>query len=542
MQNISFTKQQEKSNPHQIDNIVIVGGGTAGWLSANYLNKALNGSQPGSCQITLIESSDIGTLGVGEATIPTLLETFNFLGISEAEWMTKCNATFKLAIKFVNWSGLQGQEVFWHPFGQWYFTKGTRVPISHYWLKRKLQGNHEPFDYSCFEAVELCEAKKAPKFNHDSEYTWRVEYAYHLDAGLLATYLKEKAKTEGVRHIVDNVLDVSLDEKGFINHLITEKHGNLAGELFIDCSGFRGLLINQALGEPFVSFADCLWCDRAIAIPVSYDPQDPYNENHGGINPYTTATALSSGWTWNIPLVSRSGTGYVYSSAFTSQADAEMEFLKHLGEKSQSLQSRYIKMRIGRTRNTWVKNCVSIGLASGFIEPLESTGIYLIEAGLKHLIHHFPNRLFHPSVIDNYNCIMRDQYEEIRDFIVMHYCLSKREDTPFWRANKYEPVIPDSLKAKIELWQAMLPNNPTKISWLFPDYSYICILAGLGAVPQATLPLLDYQDDRAAEQAFENIRNQATQLKRNLPSHVDYLKMLAGTNSVAATESLLVRA
>ena len=533
---------KEQQNSHQINNIVILGGGTAGWLSANYLNKALNNSQPGSCQITLIESSDIGTVGVGEATIPTILDTFKFLGISEADWMTKCNATFKLAIKFVNWSGIPGKEIFWHPFGQWYMTNKTNVPISQHWLKRKSQGNSEPFDYSCFEAVHLCDAKKAPKFNQDPEYAWRVEYAYHLDAGLLATYLKEKGKSEGVKHVVDNVLDVSLDEKGFISHLITEKHGLLAGDFFIDCSGFSGRLINQALEEPFISFTDSLWCDSAIALPIEYDSEDPYNENHGGINPYTSATALSSGWTWNTPLIGRTGNGYVYSSNFISPAEAEAEFKQHLGEKSQHLQPRHIKMRVGRTRNAWVKNCVSIGLASGFIEPLESTGIYLIEASLEHLIHNFPNRLFHQSVIDNYNLIMQEQYEEIRDFIVMHYCLSKREDTPFWRANKSEPVIPDSLKAKLELWQNMLPNNPQKISWLFPDYSYICILAGLDALPQTSLPILDYQDKYATEQAFLNIKNKAAQLKNNLPSHIDYLKTLAESNSENANQNLLVEA
>ncbi|MEQ9481954.1 tryptophan halogenase family protein [Coleofasciculus sp. F4-SAH-05] len=528
-------------NPNRIQNIVIVGGGTSGWLSAAYLSKALNKSGGNPCTITLIESSDICTVGVGEATLPTLIYTLSdFLGIPEPDWMIECNATFKLGIKFVNWSGQPDQNVFWHPFGgedifwdplrQGSLTKELRIPISHYWLKRKLQGNPEPFDYSCFESVHLCAAKKSPKTDGNPKLR-SIEYAYHLDAGLLANYLKRKAKSESVKHIVDNVLDVSLNEKGFISHLTTENNGNIYGDLFIDCSGFKGLLINQALQEPFISYSDSLFCDNAIAIPMAYDAEDEYDTRNGGINPYTTATALSSGWAWNTPLVGRSGNGYVYSSAFISKADAEAEFRQHLGEKSLHLEAKHIKMRVGRTRNAWVKNCISIGLSSGFIEPLESTGIYLIEAGLENLLHNFPDRLFQPNCIENYNRIMREQYEEIRDFIVMHYCLTKREDTPFWQANKYHPAIPESLKEKLKLWQLTWPDNPTiicrqKIAKLFPDYSYTCILAGMGHFPKHSLPILDYYDDNEVEQNFLALKNYADALKNALPAHHEYIKQL----------------
>lgn len=372
--------------------------------------------------------------------------------------------------------------------------------------------------------------KKSPKYQEDPDYDGQVEYAYHLDAGLLASYLKEKGKLEGVNHVIDNVLDVCLDERGFIQHLITENHGALDGELFIDCSGFRGLLINQILKEPFISYSDSLLCDRAIALPMHYDTEDPYNQNHGGINPYTTATALSSGWVWNIPLVKRSGTGYVYSSAFISDEDAEAEFKQHLGEKSKELNARLIKMRVGRNQNTWVKNCVSIGLSSGFIEPLESTGIYLIEVGIENLIHNFPNQLFEQAVINNYNQTMQEHYEEIRDFIVMHYCLTKREDSKFWQENKYLSAIPESLKNKLKLWQAMWPNNKQKLSKLFPDYSYICILAGMGYFPKNSLPILDFQSDRAGELSLANIKSKANNLTNSLPNHSDYIKNIQSKN------------
>jgi tryptophan halogenase len=514
-------------NPHQIRSIVIVGGGTAGWLTAAYLSRALNrGPQP-TCQITLVEASDIPTIGVGEATIPTLLNTFEFLGMPEQDWMVKCGATFKLAIKFKNWVDRSDGDLFWHPFGLEPVTTGPSISISHYWLKRRLQGHPEPFAASCSEAVRLCRAKKAPRFSRDAPYTGRVHYAYHLDAGRLATYLKERAKADGVRQVVDRVLDVCLDEQGFISQLITEKNGQLHGELFIDCSGFRGVLINQALGEPFTPYTDSLLCDRAIAISRPYDQGDAYDEKRGGINPYTTATALGSGWVWHTPLVGRSGNGYVYASAFISPEEAEVEFRQHLGENSAKLvEARQLKMRVGKTRRTWVKNCVSIGLASGFIEPLESTGIYLIEAGLQNLVDCFPDKQFQPAIIEHYNRLMTRQYEEIRDFVVMHYCLSQREDTPFWRANKYDLDVPPSLQAKLELWQTMWPNNPRRFDGLFVDFSYICILAGMGCLPPQSLPLLDYQDDEEARQLFSGIRKRAEILEDKLPGHSDYLKQL----------------
>ena len=258
-------------------------------------------------------------------------------------------------------------------------------------------------------------------------------------------------------------------------------------------------------------------------MSIPYDKDDTYNQNHEGINPYTTATALSSGWTWNIPLILRTSHGYVYSSHFISQEEAEAEFIKHFNGYSH--QASHLKMRVGRTRNSWVNNCISIGLSSGFIEPLESTGIYLIEAALNHLIHNFPNRLFHPKVIENYNQIMQKEYEEIRDFIIMHYCLSKREDSPFWRANKHHSAIPDSLKEKLELWKAMWPYNTKEIVGLsFPDYSYICILAGMGCFPKSSLPILDYQD--SVEQMLSDVKHEAEKLKSALPNHGDYLKQL----------------
>jgi tryptophan halogenase len=524
---------------HRIEHIVIVGGGTAGWLSAVCLNRVLSRTSETPCRITLIESSDIGTIGVGEATVVSIKNTFRLCDIDETDWMLKCNASFKMAIKFVGWSGGGGDEIYWHTFGPLPSLNG--LPLSHFWLKRKLRGDPQPFASSCFSAVTLCEARKAPKLGDEKPYEGKEEYAYHLDAGLLAEYLKRLGKSRGVEQIVDNVLDVVLDERGYVSHLRTAKHGDLHGDLFIDCSGFRGLLVNEALKEPFVSFSDALLCDSAIAIPIPTD-----DETHG-INPYTTATALRSGWVWHTPLFGRSGNGYVYSSACADKGAAETELRQHLGPGAERIEARHIRMRVGRTRNSWVKNCVGIGLAGGFIEPLESTGIWFIELALYNLVVNFPDKTFNPNVIQKFNSIMRKYYEQIRDFVVLHYCLTNREDTEFWRANKHNPAIPETLKANLELWSAMLPGHEKLDDpGFFKDYSYASIMAGLGRVPERGWPLLDHRDEAEVEPVFAGVRSKSDRLKRSLPDHYRYLAGLRcgeadGPRDGSGTETLTVQ-
>ena len=502
-----------------ITKITIVGGGTAGWLSALYLITFLNykaDPNKSKCDITLIESSDIPTVGVGEATIQNIRETFKSLDLDETEWMTRCNATFKIAIKFVNWLGKN--DVFWHPFNGLPEVNGLN--LSHYVVDKKLK--NPDFDLQSYhKEVPICLAQKSPKLGTEDDYKGKLDYGYHLDAGLLASYLKEKAIFRGVNHIVDQVQDVRLTEQGFIKSLKTENHGDIEGELFIDCSGFRGLLINQTLAEPFVSYTDSLFCDRAIAIAL------PTNDEKDGINPYTTATTLSAGWSWHTPLYGRSGNGYVYSSQFLEPEQAEAEFRNFLGEKASNVPARHLKMRIGKNRNTWVKNCVSIGLSSGFIEPLESTGIYLIEMGIQTLINCFPDLTFNPIFRNQYNRIITKFYEEIRDFIVLHYCLSQREDTSFWKANKNHSAIPESLQEKLEYFQVMSPNlDGFETNLLFEDYSYFCILSGKEYLPKNSLPILNYLDVKEADKTLKNIIMDAQKMQSILPKHYDYLKEL----------------
>lgn len=503
-----------------ITKITIVGGGTAGWLTALYLTTFLNhkaDSTKPQCNITLIESSEIPTVGVGEATIQSIRETFQSLDLDETEWMTRCNATFKIAIKFVNWLGKN--DVFWHPFNGLPTING--LDLSHYLVEKKL--NHNPdFDLqSSLVEVPICLAQKSPKLGTEKDYQGQVDYGYHLDAGLLASYLKEKAILRGVNHILDQVQDVKLTEQGFIKSLKTENHGDIEGELFIDCSGFKGLLMNQTLAEPFTPYSDSLFCDRAIAIAL------PTEDDKDGINPYTTATALSSGWSWHTPLYGRSGNGYVYSSQFLESEQAEKEFRNFLGEKASNAPARHLKMRIGKNSNTWVKNCVSIGLSSGFIEPLESTGIYLIEMGIKTLMSYFPDLTFNPVFRNQYNRRMTQFYEEIRDFIILHYYLVQREDTSFWKANKNDAIIPESLQEKLDYFQVMSPNlDGFEPHLLFEDYSYFCILGGKQYLPKNSLPILNYLDVKEADIALENIVTKAQKMQSILPNHYEYLKEL----------------
>jgi tryptophan 6-halogenase len=519
---------------NKIENIVIVGGGSAGWMTAAYLNRAFGES----IRISLVESSHISTIGVGEATFSTIKLFFDFLGLEEHEWMPKCNAAYKLAIKFVNWNA--ERQDFYHPFQRYEIVDGFN--LGEWWLK--LQGDLEAYDCSCFTIPALCKGKRSPRYLDGRVFDSKVEeqfkaerafqknvlldlkiqypYAYHFNASLLADFLRDYATQNGVKHVLDEVVDVKLAEDGSIAHITTKEHGQIRGDLYIDCTGFRGLLINQALGEPFISFSESLLCDSAIAMQI---PRDIARD---GINPYTTATALNSGWVWNIPLYGRDGTGYVYSSAFISREDAEKEFRAHLGSASDNCKPNHIKMRIGRNRNSWVKNCVAIGLSSGFVEPLESTGIFFIQHAIEGLVADFPDKTFNEELVKSYNKAVADCIDGIRDFLTLHYHTSSRRDTPFWTATKHELTISDELRERLKLWKMRLPNNrninPNYHG--FESYSYSVMLLGLGYRPEQNLPALDHIDERKAMVTFRAIRERAEHLCSTLPSQYEYLSAM----------------
>ncbi len=509
---------------NRISRVVIVGGGTAGWMAAAYLNRHLRGDRPNGVKITLVESANVGVIGVGEATIPTLKVTLRAIGVAERDFMVRTNATFKNAIKFVNWRedpGKNPNNFYFHPF---------EIPptvhdhdIVKYWLARRYRnGNTEDFAYACGLSATLCDHYRAPKNSSHPPYKGPRYYAYHLDAILLGHFLRDIATRRGVRHVVDDVVDVLLDERGYVRAVKTAGHGELEGDLFLDCTGFRGLIINEVYKTPFVDYTNTLFCDRAVALRI------PYADKERPIRPFTTATAMSAGWIWEIDLYDRSGIGYVYSSQFISDDAAEQELRGFVGPACQGIKARRLRMRVGRNAKLWVKNCVSVGLAGGFIEPLESTGIYLTEIGLQMLAQHFPTKDFDPSLSDHYNQLMTAHYDEIRDFIVMHYCLTEREDTPFWKQNKYNPALSDELHRNLRLWRNKFPTNLDLRSPLrvFGKPNYTFILAGMNHLPGPESAAIDLIDVSAAEQAFASVKQKAQTLLTVCPDHREYVTAL----------------
>jgi tryptophan halogenase len=516
-----------------IKEVVILGGGTAGWMAASYLSKALQGN----VRITLMEAASIPKIGVGEATIPNLQSVFfDYLGLPEDDWMRGCNASYKTAVKFVNWRepATNGHSNhFYHPFGILPTCDG--VSLSQYWVMKRQSGSSVPYDYACFRDPPLMDAKLAPRFLDGQRVT---NYAWHFDANLVAAYLKNFAvQKQGVRHVIDELESVSLDDRGYITALNTKNGQRIEGDLFVDCSGFRALLINKALGEPFIDMNDYLLCDSAVAGSV------PNDDERNGIEPYTSAIAMKSGWTWKIPMLGRFGSGYVYSSRFATQDEAARDFCKLWKLDEDKTELNKIKFRVGRNRRAWVKNCVSIGLSSCFLEPLESTGIYFIYASIFQLAKHFPDKRLDPALIDAFNREIEMMFDDSRDFIQAHYVVSPREDTPFWKANKHELVSSDRIKEKMATYKAGLPVNAApsddrsyysnfeaEFRNFWTDERYYCIFAGLGFVPDHPLPALLYKTEsrQRAEPLFAEVKRQQTELSEKLPTLYQYLRQFHG--------------
>jgi len=500
-----------------IERIVVVGGGTAGWMSAVYL-KTTFGS---SVRVTLVESPKISTVGVGEASFNTIKLFFDAIGLSEDEWMPECSATYKLAIKFINWrsDGLS----FFHPFQRFEHVDGSS--LAEWWLKyRETLG---AFDSSCFAVPALCDANRSPKYLDGRPFDQRiagyVPYAYHFDATLLASYLQNIGIARGVEHFKEDVQHVSVSENGLILSVETASQRSIPGELFIDCSGFLGLLINKTLREPFIPFRDSLLCDCAVAMRV---PSDSKTE---GIEPYTTATAFRSGWCWRIPLFHRIGTGYVYSSSFASKDEAERDLRAHTRyPRDSELQVSHIKMRIGRTRNAWVGNCVAIGLAGGFVEPLESTGIFFIQYALSELVNHFPDNEYDEAIAANYNRVVASCIDAVRDFLTLYYCVTQRTDSPFWLAARNELKLSERVREMLSVWRIRLPNssNVPEHYHGFIAYSYCVIMLGLQYVPNRPCPLVSGKESLRARERFGEIAHDTTKLISSLPSHYEYVARL----------------
>ncbi|CAM3697402.1 tryptophan halogenase family protein [Kibdelosporangium persicum] len=512
--------------------VVIAGGGTAGWMTASYL-KAAFGER---VDVTLVESAKVGTIGVGEATFSTVRHFFDYLGLVESEWMPECNATYKLGIRFENWR--EAGHHFYHPFERLRVVDG--FPLTDWWLAG---GPSSRFDADCFVIPALCEALSSPRhldgrlFESDliegsgrvyrttlAEQTTQFPYAYHLDAALLAEYLTRYATRRGARRVVDDITNVSLDQRGWIEHIDTREHGPITGDLFIDCTGFRGLLINGAMDMPFESYQDSLPNDRAVALRV------PAAGRHSDMRPCTTATAQEAGWIWTIPLFGRNGTGYVYAGDYCTPDQAEKTLREFVGPAADDAEANHIRMRIGRNRESWYHNCVAIGLASGFVEPLESTGIFFIQHAIEQLVKHFPGADWDPAVRRSYNNTVARCMDGVREFLVLHYKGAKRADNDYWRDAKTR-VIPDGLAERLEQWQTKLPDTESVFPYYhgFEPYSYVCMLLGLGGIPVRPPQAVRQMPERRTLDEFAFIRRQGAELVASLPSQRDYLASLRGS-------------
>ena len=445
-----------------VQRVVIVGGGTSGWMTAAGLMRIL----PPGVQVTLIESDEIGIIGVGEATIPTLMTFNSFLGLDEDEFIRQTQATFKLGIEFVNWGALGDSYV--HPFGV-HGHDTVEFKFHHLWLRLKQEAARNPSlgDVGAMEDYSLCAVAARlgrfmrPQGGPDSILS-STRYAFHFDASLYGKFLRGYAEQKGAKRIEGMITSVQQrGEDGFIESVTLRDGRVIEGDLFVDCSGFRGLLIEQTLKAGFVDWSDYLPCDRAVAMPC---------ELSGPPTPYTRSTADVAGWRWRIPLQHRMGNGHVYCSDYIDDQEATDRLMANL-EGRPLADPRLIRFKAGHRRKLWVKNCVAIGLAGGFIEPLESTSIHLVQMGMARLVSLFPDKSFNQADIDEYNKISILEYEQLRDFIILHYKATERDDTAFWRHCRDMP-IPDSLRHKMELFRSkgriyrFQDDTFTEDSWL----------------------------------------------------------------------------
>ncbi|MGV9295069.1 MULTISPECIES: tryptophan halogenase family protein [Amycolatopsis] len=526
---------------NRIKKIVVLGGGTAGWMAASYLGKALGPT----VDITVLEAPAIPRIGVGEATIPNLHKVFfDFLGLPEEEWMRECNASFKMGIRFVNWRTPGAGEAtarqhhgkpdhFDHLFGL--LPEHENLPLSHYWVQRRLNGQtDEPFDYACYRQPEVFDRKLSPR--HLDGTRW-ASYAWHFDANLVADFLRRFAtQKQGAVHIEDKFTHAEVDQRGFITAINTETGRRLEADLFVDCSGFRSLLINQVMREPFLDMSDHLLNDRAVATSI------PHDDEKNGIEPFTSSIAMSSGWTWKIPMLGRFGSGYVYSSRFATQDEATEEYCRMWGLDPENTPLNHVKFRVGRNRRAWVRNCVGIGLSSCFLEPLESTGIYFTYAALYQLVKHFPDKNFEPVLAKRFNAEIESMFDDTRDFIQGHFSFAPRNDTPFWRACK-ELELADDFKEKVAMYKAGLPvNTPitdesnyygnfeAEFRNFWSNANYYCVFTGLDNLPEHALPSLAYRPEaiETAEAVFADLKRQSAELVDTLPSTYEYLRQLHG--------------
>jgi tryptophan halogenase len=496
---------QAEPRPRALRHVLIVGGGSAGWMSA----AAIANTVRGACKITVIESDEIGIVGVGEATIPPVKMFNQALGLDEEAFVKATQGSFKLGIEFVDWGKLGNR--YFHPFGK-FGADFDAVPLHHFWLRARAEGDATPLqDYSFAWA-----AARENKFDRPSRDPRLIQstfdYAYHFDASLYAKFLRAYAEERGVNRVEGKIVASHLHgENGHIRSVQLEDGREFEADFFVDCSGFRGLLIEDALKTGYEDWRHWLPCDRALAAPC---------ERNGAFTPYTRSTARAAGWQWRIPLQHRVGNGHVYSSDHISDDDAASTLLSNL-ESEPLAAPRLLRFIAGRRKLHWNKNCVAIGLSSGFLEPLESTSIHLIQSGIIRLLALFPSRDLEPRSVDEYNRLTKIEFERVRDFIILHYKATTRNDSELWRYCAAMPV-PDTLSYKLEQFAAA-GNIVSDGLDLFQNPSWLAVYVGQDVIPERYAPLVEMRNGAESARYLASLRRSITQGVSAMPSHDDFI-------------------
>ncbi|TLM75206.1 tryptophan halogenase family protein [Microbulbifer harenosus] len=493
-------------NNNNIRKVVIVGGGTAGWMAAAALSKVMKNR---FCDIELVESESIGTVGVGEATIPQIQVFNRMLGLNEDEFLRKTCGTFKLGIQFVDW-GRKGDSYI-HAFGE-VGRDMEGIPFYHYWLKEHLRGGSQDIGEYTLTALAALRGRFMRSVDAGNSPLSNIAYAFHFDAGLYAQFLREYAEQRGVVRSEGVVTKAQLHpDSGFIESIHLDDGRIIEGDLFIDCSGFRGLLIGETLGVGYEDWRHWLPCDSAWAVPC---------EGDGNPIPYTRSTAQAAGWQWRIPLQHRIGNGHVFSSRFMDDADARTILLRNLDGAPLS-DPKLLRFTTGKRDKFWHRNCVALGLASGFMEPLESTSIHLVQSAIARLLSLFPNRNFDRVDIDEYNRLTHFEMDRIRDFLILHYCATERDDSEFWNYCR-TMEIPDTLAQKIEQFRAngrIVRAN----SELFNELSWMEVMLGQGVIPRGYHPLVDAMPEEMFVGRMREIKSVIERSVEAMPSHKAFI-------------------
>lgn len=491
-----------------LQKIVILGGGTTGWMCAAMLANSVDTKR---IRIELVESEQIGTIGVGESTVPPFMDMLASLGIDEVDFIQATQATFKLGIQFKDW--LKQGHTFFHPFGR--ADAGMdELSLYHLWLRSQISGDafSRFLDYSP-NSVMAKQKRFAPYKAVPGTLLAESRYALHLDAGLVATYLRRYAENKGVRRTEGKVASVktSTESTPRILALQLENGKNIAGDFFIDCSGFRALLIGETLQSPFTDWSSYLPCNRAVTVQSEALPELP---------PYTKATAQTAGWQWRIPLQHRTGNGYVYASSYLSDEQATQTLLNSVQGKVLT-EPRIIPFTTGMRKQMWKANCIGVGLAAGFIEPLESTAIHLAMRGIAEFLQQFPHMDCNPALINEYNARLQQDYEEIRDFIILHYAATERNDSEFWAYCK-NVQWPTSLLQTVEYFKAR-GDVPRKLAPLFESTSWRSVCEGMNIRPSAYSTFIEGTDYKATKQHLQNYTLQLEDLVKQIPTHKEFI-------------------